>query len=349
MIHCNDTRATTHADPASDGDSSDERDTRGQVGIGTLIVFIAMVLVAAIAAGVLINTAGFLQTQAEDTGTESTQQVADAINVITEVGEVSDRDTIHEVRLGVQPAAGADDINLAGLTIQYLSDESFEELTVGNADEDTEGDQAQGDTNPDELVLTESEDDSSFLVDPITAEDDNDLVMTDGSDRYEIVIPLQVTADSWGVTDDDFTRSVWVNDTEDGDEFEEGDNLETGDELFNETFLEDDENPISEVTEVTLNTTEDDELDATEDFRPNADFDGLEYVGDDVELEGNEPINASFETVDPAGQAQGDLGPLQEGESAQLTITTDVGSQTVAFLQTPDSLVGPDTGETVNL
>ncbi|PSP42449.1 flagellin, partial [Halobacteriales archaeon QH_2_66_30] len=163
-------------------------DRRGQVGIGTLIVFIAMVLVAAIAAGVLINTAGFLQNQAEDTGTESTEQVADNLNVITEVGVVGDgsaqatSDQIGEIRVGVQPASGADDINLAELTVQYVSDNDFANLVALES----------GDTSPSSITAG-VEDDSgtdvyTYGIDVITAENDDDVVMTDNADRYEIII-----------------------------------------------------------------------------------------------------------------------------------------------------------------
>ena len=234
----------------TDNDADSTR-SRGQVGIGTLIVFIAMVLVAAIAAGVLINTAGFLQTQAESTGTESTEQVANNLNIITEVGNVSDSDEINELRLGVQPAAGSDDINLAELTLQYVSDDEFANVIVGDRDDPEDGFiRAGGDTSPDALNLTNSEQ-AQYLVEPVMAEDENDLVMTDNADRYEIVIPL------------------------------------------------------------------------------------AEEAVEDEQYEG---------TFD-----QGELAPLNEGDEVEITITTEVGAQTIAFLQVPDSLAGDDPGSTVSL
>jgi flagellin FlaB len=119
-----------------------ERDEeRGQVGIGTLIVFIALVLVAAIAAGVLINTAGFLQSQAESTGEESTQQVSNNINVVSKVGTTVD-DTaspaeVTEARLTLSLAPGADPINLDDTRFQYVNDSA--NSVTGDATPGTDG------------------------------------------------------------------------------------------------------------------------------------------------------------------------------------------------------------------
>ena len=49
---------------------------KGDIGIGTLIIFISMILVAAIAAGVLIQTATSLQNTALLTGERSRSQVS---------------------------------------------------------------------------------------------------------------------------------------------------------------------------------------------------------------------------------------------------------------------------------
>jgi flagellin-like protein len=111
-------------------DGTDQRE-RGQVGIGTLIVFIAMVLVAAIAAGVLINTAGFLQSQSEETGQQSSQQVTDRIQVISETGIVTSS-KIADIELNIKKAPGAGDIDVSDATIQYIGPSGASDIVSGD-------------------------------------------------------------------------------------------------------------------------------------------------------------------------------------------------------------------------
>jgi flagellin-like protein len=117
---------------------------RGQVGIGTLIVFIALVLVAAIAAGVLINTAGFLQNQAESTGQESSDQVTQAVQAQGAIG-TSNGSAIQFVEIDVSLAPGADPINVNKSTIQYVAPDGAATLRPGagvdTADPNTAGDE----------------------------------------------------------------------------------------------------------------------------------------------------------------------------------------------------------------
>jgi len=117
-------------------------ENRGQVGIGTLIVFIAMVLVAAIAAGVLINTAGLLQAQAQQTGQETTAEVSDVIQVGKVVGyeykedlndnTLADNGEIEVINASFRLAAGSDAINLSRASYTLATDENASVVNGNN-------------------------------------------------------------------------------------------------------------------------------------------------------------------------------------------------------------------------
>jgi flagellin FlaB len=85
----------------------------GSIGIGAMIVFIAMVLVAGIAASVLIQTSTTLETQAMATGQETTKEVSTGIAVFDILGYAADGADISKVAIMVRPRAGSDGIDLA--------------------------------------------------------------------------------------------------------------------------------------------------------------------------------------------------------------------------------------------
>lgn len=93
----------------------------GAIGIGAMIVFIAMVLVAGIAASVLVQTANNLQMQAMSTGRETTAEVSTGVSALYIEGHVDSNNQIDQLAIVIKPRAGSKDIDL-NETVMTISD-----------------------------------------------------------------------------------------------------------------------------------------------------------------------------------------------------------------------------------
>jgi len=108
----------------------DARVHRAQVGIGTLIIFIAMVLVAAVAASVLIQTSGSLQQRASQTGQQTTTEVSSGLMVYRVVGYAPNAPSGNITRLGiyVQPQSGTQTIDLSEAILSLSNQEKIRDF-----------------------------------------------------------------------------------------------------------------------------------------------------------------------------------------------------------------------------
>jgi flagellin FlaB len=119
----------------------------GAVGIGAMIVFIAMVLVAGIAASVLIQTATRLESQAMKTGQDTIAEVSTGIAVFDVTGKKNASD-LGLLAITIRPRAGAADVDLNetvilisdGTTKSLLQYYGYRNASLYNASVDADGD-----------------------------------------------------------------------------------------------------------------------------------------------------------------------------------------------------------------
>lgn len=146
---------------------------RAQVGIEILLVLLAIILVAAVAAGVLINTAGVLENEGSASNPDSREEVSNRIIVVDAVGQVNpDGTQITALNLTVMQSPGAPGVDLGAATIDVI-----------RADAETTLEFASGASDG-------SADPPTFAVRTMTDPDGSYPVLNERADRMRIDISL---------------------------------------------------------------------------------------------------------------------------------------------------------------
>ena len=84
---------------------NEESDNLAAMGIGAMIVFIALILVAAVASAVIIQTAEKLQQNAQTTGDQTEQQMASKIMPLSAVIEATAPNNILRITFELAPGS----------------------------------------------------------------------------------------------------------------------------------------------------------------------------------------------------------------------------------------------------
>ncbi|MEA3558598.1 MAG: hypothetical protein U9R75_05025 [Candidatus Thermoplasmatota archaeon] len=116
-----------------------KRDDHGESGIGQMILFIAMILASAIAAGLFIQTMSEMQQQAQETGEQAMIDVSSGFSVVTATGDRDENgsgdnsDHLEMIRLTVELHPGSKPLDMENVVIQLLTESDMTELTYSTS------------------------------------------------------------------------------------------------------------------------------------------------------------------------------------------------------------------------
>ena len=103
---------------------------KGIMGIGTLIIFIATILVAAVAAAVLISTSNVLQQRSLLVGQEARKTITNAVEVVSILAASdSSSETFNDYEILVRLSPGSDPLQMRKFNLQYIAS-NFDQAAV---------------------------------------------------------------------------------------------------------------------------------------------------------------------------------------------------------------------------
>lgn len=96
------------------------KNEKAQAGVGTLIIFIAMVLVAAVAAAVLIQTSGVMQAKSTSTTKEAAAAIGENI-AVESVDGINANSILTDLNITIKVAAGGSAMDLSKVLLKINS------------------------------------------------------------------------------------------------------------------------------------------------------------------------------------------------------------------------------------
>jgi len=97
---------------------------KAEMGMGTLVIFIALILVAAVAAKVLISTTGTLQSKALTTGKATSHEVGTSLRIIDTYAEDGSDQQLDWVYQTIKLSSGSDELRLSDMLMSLNLDDS---------------------------------------------------------------------------------------------------------------------------------------------------------------------------------------------------------------------------------